>query len=536
MVKGLGHEAVAFAIDALAEHATTYQRDGRLVTVAAWDAAQNTEATRREAGAPVVRDMTAPLVWERLSALVNWQKWDTRKKGPVDIDPPAPVVAAVLQRGEWPRIRELRGIIGAPALRPDGTIIDRPGYDPQTGLLFVPAGACNPIPDRPTRAQALEARDELLEVVCDFPFELPAHRAAWLAGALTPIVRPAIGDGNVPLLLVDANSRGAGKGLAVHAAAIIATGRTAPCEGFTPDAAEMDKRIVAHLQAADPIVNLDNVATDFGGPVLDKLLTSEGTYASRKLGSNDASAALKLPNLTTWWATLNNAALTGDLVRRAIHIRLATEYEHPEEREGFRHPDLLGWVRQERPRLLAAALTIARGWFVAGRPCADELSPFGSFERWSSIVRAICAWLELPDPWRDTVNGLRRADRSDDLHGALLAGLEQLDADRRGLSTGEIKRLLDLDMAEALRRDTAPRHAELLDALGAAGLVADGKVLGQKLGKRLQLYRDKRKAGAWIAEVGRDSRSGSPRWSVMSAGVQESQECGQPSAREFAWG
>jgi hypothetical protein len=206
-------------------------------------------------------------------------------------------------------------------------------------------------------------------------------------------------------------------------------------------------------------------------------------------------------NNTTWYATANNATLVGDVVRRAVHVRLATPLEHPEERADFRHPDLLAWVRQERPRLLAAALTVLRAWFVAGKPKAD-LPAFGSFEAWSDIVRSVCAWLDLPDPWADTKDGLRQSDQADALHAALIAGLQDLDPEGKGLTTGEIKRRLEADMADAKDDDRPPRFATFIDGLGATrNLVEEGKVNGHALGSRLRALKEKRKDGAWIASV-----------------------------------
>ena len=78
-------------------------------------------------------------------------------------------------------------------------------------------------------------------------------------------------------------------------------------------------------------------------------------------------------------------------------MRLESPEENPEERTGSRHPDLLAWVRQERPRLTVAAMTILRGYCVAGRPDMG-LTPWRSFEGWSDLVRQSIVWCGLPDP------------------------------------------------------------------------------------------------------------------------------------------
>ena len=46
---------------------------------------------------------------------------------------------------------------------------------------------------------------------------------------------------------------------------------------------------------------------------------------------------------------------------------------------------------------MTAALTILRGYVVAGRP-EMAIKPFGRFEQWSATVRAALVWLGEPDP------------------------------------------------------------------------------------------------------------------------------------------
>jgi hypothetical protein len=57
----------------------------------------------------------------------------------------------------------------------------------------------------------------------------------------------------------------------------------------------------------------------------------------------------------------------------------------PFQRSGFKHQRLKDYVLKHRGQLLAAPLTLARGWFVAGRP-KPSLTPVGSFEDWSTII------------------------------------------------------------------------------------------------------------------------------------------------------
>ena len=89
------------------------------------------------------------------------------------------------------------------------------------------------------------------------------------------------------------------------------------------------------------------------------------SWEDRLLGVN---RIVRAPLYVTWFATGNNVAIAADTARRVCHIRLESPEERPENRSGFRHPDLLRWVGENRQRLLGAAITILRAYFCAGRP------------------------------------------------------------------------------------------------------------------------------------------------------------------------
>jgi hypothetical protein len=64
----------------------------------------------------------------------------------------------------------------------------------------------------------------LLEVASDFPFQAAQHRAAYLAGQLTPFARFTFA-GPAPLFLIEANTAGTGKSLLCDTISIVASGR-----------------------------------------------------------------------------------------------------------------------------------------------------------------------------------------------------------------------------------------------------------------------------------------------------------------------
>lgn len=80
--------------------------------------------------------------------------------------------------------------------------------------------------------------------------------------------------------------------------------------------------------------------------------------------------------------------IKGDLARRSYWTRLDAEMARPWLRNGFKHEDLLGWVKDHRAEILSALLAIVRAWFVAGQPPAQVRS-LGGFNDWAQKVGGV---------------------------------------------------------------------------------------------------------------------------------------------------
>jgi len=346
----------------------------------------------REPDAPIIAPIPLSWVEQYLSREARWVV--LRRQNLKPTTPPPWAVRQVYEAPSYPRFRHLAGVVESPVLRPDGTVLNTPGYDDETGLLYQPHGTIDPIPDEPAHLDAWNAWLDLAEVVKQFPFEEPVHQAAWLAALLTIFARWSF-DGPTPMFFVDANTPAAGKTKLATVTGIIGLGRAPALTTFdTNDAAETKKAITSLLLEGDPLVVFDNIEGKFGDSSIKKLLTST-TWKERILGVNKTTGAL--PNLTTWIATANNVQLKGrDMPRRLIAIRLRSPLEHPEMRNDLVHPKLEAWVRAERPRLAACALTILRAYAVAGQP--DSGKPCGDYPDWCRAVRDAVVWLGLDDP------------------------------------------------------------------------------------------------------------------------------------------
>src|SRR5262249_26132166 len=130
------HEVNEKAIQALARDASFYQRGNLLVRIMR-DGSPASKGIRRPF-TPRIDPLPAPLLRERLAANASWIKLRQAKDGVIEepAHPPSWCISAIHARGEWPGIRHLEAVVDYPVLRPDGTILYQPGYDPSTGLLL----------------------------------------------------------------------------------------------------------------------------------------------------------------------------------------------------------------------------------------------------------------------------------------------------------------------------------------------------------------------------------------------------------------
>jgi hypothetical protein len=484
------------AVAALAGNHGIFQRGGLLVRIVR-DTSPAAKGVRRSF-APRIAVLPSPSLREGLAEHARWLKGGIKKR---PAHPPAWSVAAVAARGNWPGVRHLEAVVEYPVLRPDGTVLARRGYDKKTGLWLEPAGKLPTIPRNPSKDDAIAARDLLLEVVADFPFLSAPHQAAWLAALLTPLARFAFA-GPAPLFLLDSNVRGAGKGLSLDCISMILTGQRFTVAAYTKDENELRKRITSLALAGDRLVLFDNLDGTLGSAVLDAALTAT-TWKDRILGVNRMAEA---PLYMTWYATGNNVAIAADTARRVCHIRLESPEEKPELRKDFRHPDLLAWVRENRGRLLAAALTILRAYCAAGRPDLG-LPAWGSFEGWSKLVRAAVVWVGLPDPGETRLLLQEEADVAAEDMAVLLSCWEQLDPERKGLTAAQVINLL----YEKLPASPPEYHTDMRAAM--EGLL--GKPDARGLGTKLRSYRHRVFQGRFFERAGTKQRA--VRWAVYPA-------------------
>ena len=312
--------------------------------------------------------------------------------------PPDDVVDAILHMGEWP-FPPLRGVTSAPILRPDGSICTEPGYDAQSCLVYrPPADLLIPdIPENPSAEDIEKSKKLVLDVICDFPFEDEASRANSLAFMFTLMMRSVI-DGYVPLCLVDSPTQGTGKGKLVKNLAHIPLGTELPTQtmpqGRYADE-EWRKLLLGILREGSPAVLFDNVSEReiVDSAPLASLMTT-GKFGGRILTQPDVQNFRVNLILV---ATGNNIKVTGDMTRRCYTVRLDANMERPWERhpDGFEHPSLEKYVRDNNVKLLTAAFTLIRAWYAAGCPEAQNIPVMGSFIEWSNTIGSVLEFIGI---------------------------------------------------------------------------------------------------------------------------------------------
>src|SRR5262249_35868759 len=124
-------------------------------------------------------------------------------------DPPIKYARAIAAKDKFP-FKTLLATIETPTLRPDGSVLQKPGYDEATGLYFASDQTFPTINSNPSWDDAVAAWNELDTILKDFPF-VDGGRAVAHAAILTALVRRVLPA--APMFLFDAPMPASGKTL-----------------------------------------------------------------------------------------------------------------------------------------------------------------------------------------------------------------------------------------------------------------------------------------------------------------------------------
>jgi hypothetical protein len=441
-------------------------------------------------GPAQVRRMTTTSLTACLANNVRVYKTTATGETPA-LYPPAAAALAADSPEYLQEVRPLRGVTHTPMLRGDGSILSRPGYDDETAMLYMPPAGFT-LPEEHEGLALLE------EMVCDFPFQTPHHKANYFAALLTPLLR-LLAPPPYPLYAFGAPQPGSGKSLLADLIRAIHGGVFR--SEMVRDAAELRKQITAILDTtAAPVVTFDNLNGVLRSSVLDGLLTS-AEWSDRILGLGQDRT---LPNDRLWTITGNNLSLGGDLRRRTVWVTIDPRMEHPEERSDFRHPDLERWVVSNRPRLLAALLGLVSDWVTAGGPL-QEPRRSDSYALWEQTVDSVLVHAGC-DGTVNHVESVRKEGLEDeDEWGNTLAGLWRVYGGEPFL----VKQVLNgVGMGEGLEEDELPGDI--------ADRVRKGLNASKTFGWWLKNRADRWAGGRAVVAAGKDGKTGVAKWRVVT--------------------
>lgn len=425
-------------------------------------------------------------LYELMNGAAEWDRFDGRtKQWETTRCPPDVPRSFLARRGMGWRLPPLAGVIHAPTMRPDGSILDLPGYDGATRLYFDPRGEAFPeISAEPTREDAMAALEVLQDLIGECAFIDAVDEAVAVSAILTAMVRSILPA--APAHAFTAPAPGSGKSYLASITARIATGRDAAGLAFSQDEAENRKQIDAALLEGKTALLFDNVTAEVSGARLSEVLT-QPEITVRPLGRSET---VTVPCSAFILIYGNNLTIAADMTRRVLLSRLDRGTERP-ELHAFK-TDPLALISDDRGRYVAAALTVLRAYHVAGRP--DRPAPLGSFTAWSDLVRGALLWLGQADP----VGSIERVRENDPRRSELLAVLVHWGAafGPRRVTTAQLI-------------GHASQHAEFREALLAVAGVA-GSVNTQRLGKWLRANAGKIADGAHIEAA--PMRDGNRQW------------------------
>lgn len=430
-----------------------------------------------EEGQPIIRSLNESAARGELARVADWFTVPANEKIMIPTAPPVDVVRDLLFLPEHRGIPMIRSITENPVIRQDGSILKTKGYDRETFLYYYPSGEMElpEIPESPTENDIKSSRLLLEEVFCDFPFDSQISRTNILAAMITPIARPLI-KGPTPLCVIDKPQVGSGASLIATVIAVISTGRSAAVMTAPRDPDEWRKTIVSTLMQGRGVVLIDNIEGSLYDSNLAAVLTAT-TFSARILGSNDVK---DFPNLASWMATGNNVALGGDLPRRAYLVRIDAGVARPWLRDAnkFKHPELEKWVTENRGKILAAILTMARAWIVAGKPLPEDLPRLGGYESWVRVIGGILSYAGIKGFLGNLSEMYERNDVETPLWTAFVAGWYDRFHDRE-ITGSELLRAISESQDFETLLPIDPPHRDK-----KTGVVDDGGFT-RKLGKAL---------------------------------------------------
>ena len=503
--------------------AEIYARGRELVHLSRWKTKVNENVQRADGAVFIIPVMKHWLV-EQMCKAAPWGVLN-RDGSFSPKDPYHKYAETLMARiGAWD-FSELRGVIETPTIDDCGRVVQQPGFDEDTSLyVAIDPSAFPPVPDAPTREDAMAALEKIEHPLRGFPFvdangrpkkddeiqhEVSPSRSVVLSAILSGLRRPFMR--SCPLHAFTAPTAGTGKSLLAELVGIVVTGHTphSMAQGKSPE--EDEKRLSMVLREGDPVILIDNCEEPVGGDFLCSMLTQE-IVQTRVLGKSER---MILPTCALVMTTGNNTIFQGDVTRRVVVCRLDSGEERPDER--VFNFDVHEEVLLNRGEIVSAALTALRAFMISPerQEVEKKLAVVGSFEDWT-VIRGTLVWCGRADP-AVTRNDVAADDPVKDDLWRFLKNWYLLFGDERA-SVDEVAAKLFRYTKEFDDNDAAkPNSNEVAAAYQMIRHLTGGKPWNNRaVGSKLRSSRDRPVGSYKLLRVG--SATHAKRWYVEYSG------------------
>jgi hypothetical protein len=433
-----------------------------------------------------------PVNVERLAQLtgryIDFQRFDARSKGLVGCKPPQELMKHLLSRGVRSKLRRVIMLVATPLIRPDGSILSKPGYDLATEVYLDGDIDLPPMVECPTLDEGRRALEFAAGLFAECAFADKAPGYPYTSVSLSAVLSVVVASMarllvfGIPMLTCTAATPGSGKSFIGRLIGIWVTGRDVPVSNVASGSAgELDKRLNAGLLGGAPMIHIDNANGKLVSDLLCQILT-ERSVAVRPLGVSEEVIVSGMPLIL---ANGNHVQVDDNLSRRTLLVELDAGVEKPELRYFNLRP--IDMLVENRGAYVAAILTALRAYLMALERAETKpiLPRVGSFEEWSDFARSLVIWCGFRDPI-EAMAIAQAEDPEKAARGAVFRGLQALFCDRPFTAGNVIERLeraeydaLDelppgeAEICRSIRdnlRSLLPNHSRGLNAQSLAGL------------------------------------------------------------------
>lgn len=246
-----------------------------------------------------------------------------------------------------------------------------------------------------------EAKKIILNLYSEFCFKEEKDKTHAIAGLITPFLRGLYPDyySRTPLFLYEANRERSGKDYCAGITGIVYEddAKEEPAISTednkkTASGEELRKKLLSSLRQGRKRLHFANNKGYVSNAILEGFITAK-RWSDRLLGKNEEAEFGN--DLELSMSANVGLGYTSDLLYRMRKITLFLDIEDPNKRK-FEKPDLHGYVRENRSKILGSIYSLIKNWIEKNKPNGN--TAFSSFPEWAKICGGVMVNAGFGDP------------------------------------------------------------------------------------------------------------------------------------------